>query len=104
MTDPLPAKTRPLRIVFALVAVALVLLMALTWLNRRALAREALTGWLKSRGVASSAEVEAFGPTTFTARLSVGDPRRPDFAADPKMAERFRSEHPVVLRHRDTQV
>ncbi len=65
-----------------MVGVALVLLVALTWMNRRSLAREALTGWLKSRGVAARAEVETFGPTTFTARLMLGDPKAPDFTAE----------------------
>lgn len=82
MTDTATAKTRPLRLILALAAVALVLLAGLAWLNRKALAREALTGWLKSRGVAAEAEVEAFGPSVFTARLRIGDPNNPDFAAE----------------------
>lgn len=48
---------------------------------RKAIAREALSGWLERRGVASITEVEAFGLSGFTARMSVGDPARPDFAA-----------------------
>jgi hypothetical protein len=86
---PDPAKTRPLRLALALVALALVAALALAWLNRRSLAREALTGWLAGKGVAARAEVEAIGPTTFTARLSIGDPRAPDFAAD-RVAVRYR--------------
>lgn len=82
MTEPAPPKTRPLRLILALVGVALVLLAALTWLNRRMLAREALTGWLRSKGVAAEAQVEAFGPSTFIARLRVGDPANPDFTAE----------------------
>lgn len=68
----------------ALAVVGVVVLVALlfTWLNRRTLARDALTGWLESQGVPARAEVLALGPDTFTARLSIGDPRRPDFAAD----------------------
>ncbi len=82
MTESTPPKTRPLRLILALVGVALVLIAALTWLNRRMLAREALTGWLRSKGVAAEAQVEAFGPSTFIARLRVGDARNPDFAAE----------------------
>jgi len=82
LTEPKPAKPRPLRLVVALVGVALVLLAAVVWMNRRPLARDALTGWLRSKGIASDAEVEAIGPTTFTARLRIGDPRNPDFAAE----------------------
>ena len=82
MPDPKPVKPRRLRPIVAMVGVALVLLIVLTWVNRRSLAREALTGWLKSRGVAARAEVETFGLTTFTARLTLGDPKAPDFTAE----------------------
>lgn len=89
MTDSKPAKTRPLRLILALVAMGLVLVAALTWLNRRTLAREALTGWLKSRGVASDVAVEGLGFNSFAARLRIGDPRRPDFVAE-RAEVRFR--------------
>lgn len=79
MTEETARKARPLRLILALVGVALVLVAALTWLNRKSLAREALTGWLRSKGVASEAEVYAIGPSSFAARLRIGDPARPDF-------------------------
>lgn len=82
MTDPKPAKSRPLRRILALVAIGLVLLAALAWLNRRTLGREALTGWLKSKGVASDIAVETLDPDRFVARLRIGDPNRPDFVAE----------------------
>lgn len=82
MPDPKPAKSGPLRLVLALAAVVLVVVAGLLWLNRKTLAREALTGWLKSRGAPAEAQVEAFGPTTFRARLRIGAPGNPDFAAD----------------------
>lgn len=86
MTEPPqkrpPRPRRTLIRVLAVAAVVLLVLAALAWLNRRNLAREALTGWLESQGIAARAEVEAFGPSTFTARLSIGDPRRPDFEAE----------------------
>jgi len=77
---PPPARTT----IRLLVVIACVLLaaVALAWLNRKTIAREALTGWLESRGIPADAQVEAFGPTTFTARLRVGDPNNPDFAAE----------------------
>lgn len=90
MTDTAPAKTRPLRLILALATVALVLLAGFAWLNRRALAREALTGWLNSKGVAAEAQVESFGPGVFTARLRIGDPNRPDFTAE-RAEVRFRA-------------
>ncbi|WP_334161791.1 intermembrane phospholipid transport protein YdbH family protein [Phenylobacterium sp.] len=49
---------------------------------RRVIAREALTGWLQSKGIASEAEIEAFGLTGATARLRIGDPANPDFTAE----------------------
>lgn len=82
MPDPARDITRPLRLLAVVLGVALVLLAGLAWLNRKSLAREALTGWLASRGVSAEAEVEAFGFTTFTGSLRAGDPARPDFAAD----------------------
>ena len=82
MPETPTANTRPLRLALALVALVLVVAGATSWLNRKALAREALTGWLRARGVASEAQVEAIGPTTFVARLRIGDPARPDFTAE----------------------
>lgn len=61
--------------------VVLVVAAALLFLNRKALAREALTGWLESKGVPAEAEVTAFGPSRFRAKLTIGDRRRPDFSA-----------------------
>jgi hypothetical protein len=64
------------------VGVGLVLAAALSWLNRGRLARDALVGWLRSKGVAAQVQVEAVGPREFIARLRLGDPARPDFVAD----------------------
>lgn len=82
MTESTSAKSRPVRVILVIVGVVLMVAVALAWLNRRTLAREALTGWLRSKGVASDAQVEAIGPSAFTARLRIGDPRNPDFVAE----------------------
>jgi len=58
------------------VVVALILYAA-----RRVIAREVLTGWLRSHGVAATAQVGGFGPGGFRGRLQVGDPKAPDFVA-----------------------
>ncbi|TAJ71062.1 MAG: C4-dicarboxylate ABC transporter [Phenylobacterium sp.] len=79
---PQPRSTRRLIRILAVVGVALLIVVGAVWLNRKALAREALTGWLRSKGVAADAQVEAFGPTAFTARLRIGDPDDPDFSAE----------------------
>ncbi len=73
-----------------LVGIVLALSAGLSWLNRRTLAREALTGWLTARGIASEAEVYAVGPTTFAARLRIGDPGAPDFNAE-RVEVRYRA-------------
>jgi len=79
---PRPRTGRPLIRILAVVGVVLLIAVGVIWLNRKALAREALTGWLRSKGVAADAQVEAFGPGVFTARLRIGDPANPDFAAE----------------------
>ena len=89
MTETKPRPFRILRWIAALICVGLVLVAGTAWLNRRALARDALTDWLEARGLASDAEVEALGPTTFVAQLRVGDPRHPDFSTE-RAEVRFR--------------
>lgn len=75
------AKTGRLRLALAIAGGVLLVALALAFLNRKILAREALTGWLESKGVPAEAEVTAFGPSRFRAKLTVGDPRSPDFTA-----------------------
>lgn len=77
-----PRKRPPLIRVLAVVGVALLIAMGAIWLNRKTLARDALTGWLRSKGVTADAQVEAIGPNVFIARLRIGDPNSPDFAAE----------------------
>jgi hypothetical protein len=64
------------------VGVALLVAALALYAARKVIAREALVAWLQSKGIASEAGVEAFGPAGFTGRLRVGDPKNPDFAAD----------------------
>lgn len=64
-----------------LAAILLIAALAL-YAARRNLAREALTGWLESKGIASEAQVESFGPAGATARLRIGDPRNPDVTVE----------------------
>jgi hypothetical protein len=78
---PKPGRRSPLIRILAVVGVVLLVAVGVIWLNRKALVREALTGWLRSKGVAADAQVEAFGPNVFTARMRIGDPRNPDFTA-----------------------
>jgi hypothetical protein len=81
-----PPKRRTRRRAAAMVALGLVavlvLAVALAWAARRTLAREALVNWFEARGLPARAEVEAVGPGRLAARISLGDPNRPDFAAE----------------------
>ncbi|MET0274170.1 MAG: YdbH domain-containing protein [Phenylobacterium sp.] len=81
MTDPRPKAPR-LRLVLAMLGVVVLAAAVALYASRKIIAREALTGWLQSKGVASEAEVEAFGLNGFTGRVTVGDPKNPDFATD----------------------
>ncbi|WP_395671488.1 YdbH domain-containing protein [Phenylobacterium sp.] len=83
MTQPkTPSAARRLGLILAAIGVAILTLAVVLYAARRTLAREALTGWLQSKGVASKADIEAFGLTGATARLRIGDPRNPDFVAE----------------------
>jgi hypothetical protein len=60
------------------VLVALALLIAVAWLNRRAAAREVLVGWLDRRGIQADVEVERLELNGFVGRVRIGDPADPD--------------------------
>jgi hypothetical protein len=77
-----PTTHRTLRLVLAGLGVAALVLLVVLYAARRVIVREALTGWLQSRGIASEAEVESFGLGGAVARLRIGDPANPDFSAE----------------------
>ncbi|CAN5689938.1 YdbH domain-containing protein [soil metagenome] len=84
MTDPeiLPLTAqRTWRTALVLLAVAVLLAMAAAYAGRRALAREALTGWLRSQGVESEVAFSTFGPGGFTGTLRIGPAAHPDLTA-----------------------
>lgn len=67
----------------ALALVVLVLLATLLlYLNRRAVAREALVGWLKDRGVAADVEVERIELDGFVGKVVIGDPAAPQASVE----------------------
>jgi hypothetical protein len=77
---PAPARRRRLAlVVLGLVAAVAALLL---YAARRTIAREAMTGWLKSKGVAASAEVQSIGPTGVTGSVVIGDPGHPDLTIE----------------------
>lgn len=88
MTDPeiLPlaadkAMRRTWRTVLAVAAVGVVLVVVVAYAGRRAIAREALTGWLTSQGVESEVAFSTFGPGGFTGTLRIGPAASPDLTA-----------------------
>ena len=69
-----------------LVVLAAVLILAIgaavLYLNRRAAAREILTGWLDRRGIDADVEIERLELDGFVGRVRIGDPANPDFAVE----------------------
>ncbi|WP_235560338.1 YdbH domain-containing protein [Brevundimonas sp. Leaf363] len=61
---------------------ALVVVAAALWLNRRYVAREVLVGWLDRKGVPSQVDIERLELNGFTARVRIGDPNRPDVTVE----------------------
>lgn len=64
----------------AVVLVALSLLAAAAWLNRRAAAREILVGWLDQRGIQADVEIERLELNGFVGSVRIGDEANPDVA------------------------
>lgn len=69
-------------LVVAGVLAILALSLAVAYLARRDLARNALSGWLEERGIASQIEIEKFGPTGAVARIRAGTPGDPEFTVE----------------------
>ena len=60
----------------------LMVLAAALYLNRRAAARELLVGWLDRKGIDADVEVEQLEIDGFVGKISIGDPRNPDFKVE----------------------
>ena len=91
MTDETPAskprsaKRSLARTVLVALLIGLLLLIVLTaalYLNRRAAARELLVGWLDRKGIDADVEVEQLEIDGFVGKISIGDPRNPDFKVE----------------------
>ena len=92
MTDDTPAskprsrRPRPTArgaLTVLLVAVLLlVVLAAALYLNRRAAARELLTGWLDRKGIDADVEIDRLEMDGFVGKITIGDPRNPDFKVE----------------------
>ena len=83
MTDrspPAPRRAGRKAVAPAVLGVGVILLLVLVALYaaRRAIAREVLTGWLRTHGVAARIDVEGLGLGAFGGKISLGDPKSPD--------------------------
>jgi len=63
-------------------AVGVLVLLAGLYLARRQLAREAVTGWLKSRGVVSESQFQELGPGRLVGRVRIGPAQSPDLVVE----------------------
>ena len=69
---------RRLLVVAGVVLCVLAVIVALTWLNRRAVTRQVLVGWLEREGVPADVDIERIEMDGVVARVRIGDPRNPD--------------------------
>tara|TARA_R110000868_G_scaffold388407_3_gene657288 strand:+ start:6386 stop:9550 length:3165 start_codon:yes stop_codon:yes gene_type:complete len=76
-----PATGRGGRIAVGLAAGLLILLAAL-YLNKRAVTRQVLVGWLESQGIDADVAVERVTLDGIIARVRLGDPANPDLVVD----------------------
>lgn len=91
LTDETPASKPPRRkrslprtvlITLLIGLVLLIVLAAALYLNRRAAARELLVGWLDKKGIDADVEVEQLEIDGFVGKITIGDPRNPDFKVE----------------------
>ena len=85
---PAPDRRRPTGrgrralLVVLVVLTVIALALAALYLNRRATAREVLTGWLDRRGINAEVEVERLEIDGFVGRIRIGDPTDPDVSVE----------------------
>ena len=73
---------RRVLIVAGVVLCVLLVVAALTWLNRRAVTRQVLVGWLEREGVPADVDIERVELDGVVARVRIGDPRNPDVVVE----------------------
>ncbi|WP_392354819.1 hypothetical protein V8F63_06455 [Brevundimonas sp. LF-1] len=77
-----PSAVRTLMKGVGVTLMVLLVLAAALYLNRRAAARELLVGWLERKGVDADVEVERLEINGFVGKISIGDPKNPDFKVE----------------------
>ena len=86
MKQPQPALPtrlrRPWRWLVLAIVLAAVVALSVSYLERRTLARELVTGWLRRQGVESEIAFKAFGPSGLSGTLRIGPASDPDLTAE----------------------
>jgi hypothetical protein len=91
-----PRPRRDRRAAAAVVGLAVLLGLAALYATRRIVVRELITGWLRSHGVTSQVEIEGLDAGQSSGRVSLGDPRAPDFVGDAAVTYGLRGLTPEV--------
>jgi hypothetical protein len=73
---------RRLLMVAGVILCLLAILVALAWLNRRAVTRQVLVGWLEREGVPADVDIQRIEMDGVVARVRIGDPRNPDVTVE----------------------
>lgn len=83
---PAPRRAGPvlrrLLVIACVVLCVLAVVVALAWLNRRAVTRQVLVGWLEREGVPADVDIERVELNGVVARVRIGDPRNPDVTVE----------------------
>jgi hypothetical protein len=77
-----PARGRRLPLVLGVAAAAVLVLLAVIYLNRRAATRQVLIGWLEQQGIDADMQVERVELDGLVASIRIGDPADPDVTVE----------------------
>ncbi|MDB5443822.1 MAG: hypothetical protein JWP73_2198, partial [Phenylobacterium sp.] len=86
MTEPVVRRARwgisPVVAVVLAIGLGVLVLLASLYLARRQIARDAVTGWLKSRAIVSESQFQELGPGRLVGRIRIGPAQSPDLVVD----------------------
>jgi len=86
VTEPAVRRARwglpPAVAVVLAIGVGVAVLLASLYLARRQIARDAVTGWLKSRAIVSESQFQELGPGRLVGRIRIGPAGSPDLVVD----------------------
>jgi hypothetical protein len=86
VTEPAVRRARwglsPVVAVVLAIGVGVLVLLASLYVARRQIARDAVSGWLKSRAIASESQFQELGPGRLVGRIRIGPAQSPDLVVD----------------------